>query len=65
VIMGIGDRVLVERGTKLEAMIPALTALGDKPSTFPPGFKANAVEWAGGRWAGAADPRSEGVAVSE
>ncbi|HEY5722188.1 MAG TPA: gamma-glutamyltransferase [Allosphingosinicella sp.] len=65
VIMGIGDRVLVERGTSLEAMIPALTALGDKPSTFPPGFKANAVEWVGGRWAGAADPRSEGAAVSE
>jgi gamma-glutamyltranspeptidase/glutathione hydrolase len=65
VIMGIGDRVLVERGTKLEAMIPELTALGDKPSTFPPGFKANAVEWVGGHWAGAADPRSEGVAVGE
>jgi len=65
VIMGIGDRVLVERGTKLEAMIPALSALGDKPSAFPPGFKANAIEWAGGRWVGAADPRSEGVWVSE
>jgi gamma-glutamyltranspeptidase/glutathione hydrolase len=65
VIMGIGDRVLVERGTKLEAMIPALIALGDKASAVPPGFKANAVEWSGGRWAGAADPRSEGAAVSE
>lgn len=64
-IMGIGDRVLVERGTRLEAMIPALTALGDKPSAVPPGFKANAVEWVGGRWVGAADPRSEGVWVGE
>jgi len=63
--MGVGDRILVERGTKLEAMIPALTALGDKAGPFAPGFKANAVERVGGRWAGAADPRSEGVAVSE
>ncbi|HMJ92652.1 MAG TPA: gamma-glutamyltransferase [Allosphingosinicella sp.] len=65
VIMGVGDRVLLEKGTKLEAMMPALIALGDRASTFPPGFKANAVEWVGGHWAGAADPRSEGVAVGE
>jgi gamma-glutamyltranspeptidase/glutathione hydrolase len=65
VIMGVGDRILLERGTRLEAMMPALIALGDPAGTFPPGFKANAVEWSGGRWAGAADPRSEGVAVSE
>jgi gamma-glutamyltranspeptidase/glutathione hydrolase len=30
-----------------------------------PGFKANAIEWVNGRWAGAADPRSEGAAVSQ
>jgi gamma-glutamyltranspeptidase/glutathione hydrolase len=65
VIMGVGDRILVERGTRLEAMIPALTALGDRASAFAPGFKANAVERVDGRWAGAADPRSEGVAASE
>ena len=29
------------------------------------GFKANAIEWANGRWVGAADPRSEGAAVAE
>lgn len=65
VIMGVGDEVRIERGTKLEAMIPALNALGARTRLVPAGFKANAVEWVGGRWTGAADPRSEGVAVSE
>jgi gamma-glutamyltranspeptidase/glutathione hydrolase len=65
VIMGIGDTVRVERGTSLEAMMPALTALGDRVIVTPSGFKANAIEWVGGRWVGAADPRSEGVWVSE
>jgi gamma-glutamyltranspeptidase/glutathione hydrolase len=65
VIMGVGDRILVEKGTRLEGMIPALTALGDRASAFAPGFKANAIEWRDGRWAGGADPRSEGVAVGE
>ena len=30
---------------------------------FSLGLKANAVERVGGRWVGAADPRSEGVAI--
>jgi gamma-glutamyltranspeptidase/glutathione hydrolase len=64
-IMGIGDRVLVERGTRLEAMMPSLAALGDRVAAVEPGYKANAIEWVGGRWVGAADPRSEGAAVSE
>ncbi len=64
-ILGLGNRVLVERGTRLEAMVPALTAMGHSVGTTPPGFKANAVERVGGRWVGAADPRSEGVALSE
>lgn len=64
-MVGVGDTLRVERGTKLEAMIPALEALGDKavPSAFP--LKANAVEWTNGAWAGAADPRSEGVALPQ
>ena len=66
VIYAPGDTVFVERGTGQEAMIPALKALGHA-SVAPrePGFKANAIEWVGGRWVGAADPRSEGVAVAE
>ena len=61
------DTVYVERGTFLEAMTPQLQSLGHtnvKP--IPPGtFKANAIELVGGRWVGAADPRSEGRPVSQ
>ena len=60
-----GDTVYVERGTYLETMIPQLQALGHEVKAIPPGFKANAIEWANGRWVGAADPRSEGTAVSQ
>jgi gamma-glutamyltranspeptidase/glutathione hydrolase len=59
------DTVYVERGTYLEAMLPQLQRLGHQVKAIPPGFKANAVEWVNGRWAGAADPRSEGAAVSQ
>jgi gamma-glutamyltranspeptidase/glutathione hydrolase len=66
-IVSPGDTLYVERGTFLEAMIPQLNALGhaDVRTQSPGTYKANAIEWAEGRWAGAADPRSEGVAVSE
>ena len=60
-----GDIVYVERGSAHEAMIPALTALGHKVETRSPSFKANAIEWRGGRWMGAADPRSDGMSVRE
>ena len=60
-----GNTVFVEQGTALEAMIPALQALGHADvRARPASFKANAVEWRGGRWIGAADPRSEGTAVT-
>jgi len=59
------DTVYVERGTYLEAMMPQLQKLGHQVKAIPPSFKANAVEWVNGRWAGAADPRSEGAAVSQ
>jgi gamma-glutamyltranspeptidase / glutathione hydrolase len=67
VIFAPGDTVFVERGTQLEAMIPALRALGHDKIDFrePGSFKANAIESVGGQWVGAADPRSEGAAVSE
>jgi gamma-glutamyltranspeptidase/glutathione hydrolase len=60
------DKLYVERGTFLEAMVPQLRAMGHDVAMLSPGtFKANAIEWTGGGWAGAADPRSEGAAVSE
>ena len=61
-----GDSVTVEAGSALEAMIPALKALGHvevKPGPMP--LKANAVEVVNGKLVGAADPRSEGRAVGE
>jgi gamma-glutamyltranspeptidase/glutathione hydrolase len=57
-----GDTVRVEQGTWLEAMIPALVALGHADvRPMEAGFKANAVEVVGGRLVGAVDPRSEGA----
>jgi gamma-glutamyltranspeptidase/glutathione hydrolase len=65
VIFAPGDIVFVEQGSSLEAMIPALTALGQqvRPRDMP--LKANAVEVVGGRLVGGADPRSEGRAVAQ
>lgn len=64
-IIGRGDRVTVERDSALEAMIPALAALGTKAVPANPSFKANAIERTPAGWRGAADPRSEGVALAE
>lgn len=61
-----GNDVSVEQGTMLEAMIPALKALGhDQIAARGLPLKANAVEIRDGRITGAADPRSEGRAVAE
>ena len=58
-----GKTATLEQGTELEAMLPALRALGENVKIAPLGLKANGVERVGGRWVGAADPRSEGVAM--
>ncbi len=58
--------VFVERGTFLEAMIPALRALGHaevQARGLP--LKANAIEIRGSQLLGGADPRSEGKAIGE
>ena len=60
-----GPVAAAEKGTQLEAMVPALKALGEKVQIMPLGLKANAIERVGGRWVGAADPRSEGVAMGQ
>ncbi|MBV8686053.1 MAG: gamma-glutamyltransferase [Alphaproteobacteria bacterium] len=60
-----GDTALLEKGTTLEGLAPALRALGHRVQVVPLGLKANAVERVNGRWVGAADPRSEGVGMSE
>jgi gamma-glutamyltranspeptidase/glutathione hydrolase len=58
-----GPVATAEKGTQLDAMVPALRALGERVESAPLGLKANAIERVGGRWVGAADPRSEGVAM--
>jgi gamma-glutamyltranspeptidase/glutathione hydrolase len=64
-IMGLGDRVTIERGSSLEAFGPALAALGHEVAIVDTGYKANAIERVRGRWVGAADPRSEGAWVAQ
>ena len=56
---------VAEKGTQLDAMLPALQALGEHVVSAPLGLKANAIERVNGAWVGAADPRSEGVAIRE
>ena len=58
-----GENAIAEQGTQLDAMLPALRALGGRYVSAPLGLKANAVERVSGRWVGAADPRSEGVSM--
>ena len=55
----------IEPGSPLLALKPQLEALGHHLVERPLPLKANAIEWLGGHWVGAADPRSEGAAVSE
>ncbi|MEO6040696.1 MAG: gamma-glutamyltransferase [Croceibacterium sp.] len=60
-----GDVDTVEPGSSLLALKPQLEAWGHRIVERPLPLKANAIEWIGGRWLGAADPRSEGAAVGE
>jgi gamma-glutamyltranspeptidase/glutathione hydrolase len=65
IVMPSGDSLSVEAGTPLEGMVPALAALGHaKVTAVQMRLKANAVEVVGGKLVGAADPRSEGAAVT-
>ena len=60
------ETLVVEQGTALEAMVPALQALGHQQviaRELP--LKANAALLGADGWSGAADPRSEGVSLSE
>ena len=61
-----GGALLVEQGSALVALAPALAALGQTVTPAALDSKVNAIERdpAGG-WRGAADPRSEGVALAE
>jgi len=58
-----GKIATLEEGTELAAMLPALQALGQNVRVAPLGLKANGIEMVDGKWVGAADPRSEGIAM--
>jgi gamma-glutamyltranspeptidase / glutathione hydrolase len=60
-----GDAVLIEGGTSLDAMRDRLAALGRTVVSSDLGSKLNAIERTSTGWRGAADPRSEGVALEE
>jgi gamma-glutamyltranspeptidase/glutathione hydrolase len=61
-----GENLLVQQGTFLEPMVPELQRRGGNVrASATMGGKLNAIEQVGGRWVGAADPRSEGVALPE
>ena len=60
-----GQALLVEKGTKLDAMQAKLAALGQTVVASDLGSKLNAVERVGKGWRGAADPRSPGNALDE
>lgn len=58
--------LLVEQGSALEAVKPGLEKMGHEVGTFTFPLKANAAErLPDGRWSGAADPRSVGLALTE
>lgn len=60
-----GSSLLVEKGTMLETMTDDLVRMGHQVSVAELGSKVNAVAWSPEGWKGAADPRSEGVALEE
>jgi len=61
-----GDALTVEQGTPLEALIPQLQALGHaQVGTRGLPLKTNGAQLTAAGWVGAADPRSEGVAIGE
>lgn len=59
------DGLMIEEGSDLVPMKPALEAMGHKVVLAKLPLKANAAERTQNGWRGAADPRSPGVALSE
>jgi gamma-glutamyltranspeptidase / glutathione hydrolase len=59
------EGLVLEQGTRLEAMKPALEKLGHTVSIGRLPLKANAAELTTTGWVGAADPRGVGNALSE
>lgn len=59
-----GDSLLVEENTALANALDMIAAFGQQVKPADLGSKVNGVQLVDGKWTGAADPRSEGTAVS-
>ena len=59
------EGLLLEQGPFAAEMVPALQRLGQKARASNLTSKVNAAQLQDGRWTGAADPRSPGLALSE
>ncbi|WP_271079036.1 gamma-glutamyltransferase [Aurantiacibacter sp. MUD61] len=60
-----GDTVSLEEDNAVPGLQEGLEALGHSVTTRSLPLKANAVEWVGDGWIGAADPRSEGTSAAQ
>ena len=56
---------LIERGTALEMLTPALTAMGHRVRAIPFDSGVNGIRRVNGGYEGGADPRREGVALGD
>ena len=56
---------LIERGTALEMLTPALTAMGHQVRAIPFDSGVNGIRRVSGGYEGGADPRREGVALGD
>jgi gamma-glutamyltranspeptidase/glutathione hydrolase len=56
---------LIERGTQLETLTPALTAMGHQVRVIPFDSGVNGIRRVNGAYEGGADPRREGVALGD
>jgi gamma-glutamyltranspeptidase/glutathione hydrolase len=56
---------LIERGSPLEMLTPALTAMGHQVRTIPFDSGVNGIRRVNGGYEGGADPRREGVALGD
>ncbi|MEQ1551001.1 gamma-glutamyltransferase [Sphingorhabdus sp.] len=59
-----GGSLLVEENTALANALDMIAAFGQQVKPADLGSKVNGVQLVDGKWTGAADPRSEGTAVS-
>lgn len=61
-----GGALLLESGPMMDRLAPEISKLGQPANAVPLPSKLNAIErLPDGRWRGAADPRSEGVALAQ